>query len=203
MAGNDACRQHINPAAMRNAEHKAKGIRIGRELDKWGLQPVPESPETNGAAQLSLELRRTIAWINFCERQINALESERDFVWGITASESTSGSEAGTSDGKDVDKTTNATVERYESKINVWVERLDWNREHMLKITKQWLDAGFEAQRLNLERSQIEQLGRVLDLVVMGLGHNVGDSHVREVIRSALTVVDAEVVSEAQGGAIT
>jgi hypothetical protein len=159
-------------------------------MRRFAIEPVDDGPDMTGQAQLAVELRRTVAWIRFCEAQLQKLDSERDFVYGLVAIETSAASEDGTApDGTPVDKVSSNRTERYEAKVNVWVERLDWNRAHMLKITKQWIDAGYEAARLELEARTVSMFFETMNAVIATLGHDLDDPDVQAAIETTIVAI--------------
>jgi len=190
--GNRFCYVHIVPANRKRADERAKDARVIGELRRFAIDPLPDGVEMTGQAQLAIELRRTAAWIAFCEAQLQKLEHERDFVYGLVAVESSSKVSEGTGEkGQAIDGHEATTTERHEAKVNVWVERLDWNRTHMLKITKQWIDAGYEAARLELETRTVEMFFTTMNRAIAALGHDLDDPRVMDVINAAISGVAA------------
>lgn len=160
-------------------------------MQRYEIAPVPESDVTNGASQLQIELRRTMAWVAFCEAQIQKLETEREMIFGLAGTEFTESEESGTEDGEDKHTQSETRVTRYEAAYNGWVNLLNWNRGHLLQITKQWIAAGFTQQRLELERAQVGILAQVIDRLVIDLGHDATDPATGAIVRDAINAITA------------
>lgn len=170
---------------------KAADARAIERMRKLRIPPIAESDrEARPDNALAMELRRTVAWIRFCEDKITELSDDEALIFGITERRS----ERGTRDDADVDVST--LVES--AAINGWVERLDFNRKHLLAVTKQWIDAGFEERRLRVEERALDRLETAIDSIVADLGLNPRSADVRQTIRLRLAEVsdiqDAEVV---------
>lgn len=148
-----------------------------------------DDPEGRGDMALAAELRRTIAWIRYCEDQIEALggavPQADDVLADILASPALVSRE--TRRGLERDEATDLVIERLEVGVGVWEEKLRWNRQHLAGLTKQWIAAGFEARRLELAERTMDALERAIDGVLSDLGLNPRDATVRASIKRRLT----------------
>lgn len=166
---------------------------------QFRIEPVSEDdPEADIVEGAAMEYRRTLAWIRFCERQINALETDRELIFGLastsTSTEHTRESQTGTSAGEDTDvdveRTVTRTVERFDGKINEWVKILNWNREHLDRQISRWLQHGLDVRRLALEDTMVEGMADLIGYVVRELGRDPADPAVRAIIRDAFDHLD-------------
>lgn len=146
------------------------------------VQPIDADDwESNPINSLSMELRRTIGAIRYCEEKIAQLGAEHDLVWGVSKSE--------TSVGTVEDKITDSATETYEAKVNIYeVIRME-NREHLLKIHAIWINAKLDARKLEIEQRIIDRLDGVISSILIGLGHSTADAEVRKVVRESLLTV--------------
>jgi hypothetical protein len=191
LPGTAYCYPHTPPPNRKRAAEKATDIRIREEMLRFAIEPVEDSPEMTGQRQLSYELRRSVAWIRFCEAQLQKLPDERAFIYGVTSLETASESESGdTGEGKggsgkrDITKSRTRVVES--AAPHGWVVRLEWNRAQLTRLCKIWIDAGFEQARLELEIATVDRFFTAINTIVSGLGHDVDDPKVIEVITASI-----------------
>jgi hypothetical protein len=189
-SGSHLCWMHIPPPNRKRAKERATDIEVRQQMHRFAIEPVEDGPEMTGARQLSMELRRAVAWIRFCEAQLQKLPDERAFVYGLvsletgTDSEEGETGESGSRSERNITKTTNRIVEA--ARPNAWVELLNWNRVQMTRLVKIWIDAGFEAARLELEIATVDRFFAAINSIVAGLGHDPDDPKVIDVITSAI-----------------
>lgn len=163
------------------------------------IEPISrDDPEADLLEAIAVEHRRTIAWIRFAEAQINALETDRDLVWGVgstsASSEHSTESSTGTDAGEDRDVETVRTLqrhaERFDARISQWIEILNWNRRHLLDITTKMLAHGVDVRRLQLDTVLVDGLVGVIDFVLRELGRDPADPATRAIVRKAFDSVD-------------
>lgn len=181
------CRNHggmLPSIRQQNAIFKQDRVR-----EKLGILPIDRNdPEARGDIALAVEIRRTVAWIRYCERQIERLGGDvpeaddalADVLGGLglVSRETTEGIER--------DEQTDLTVRKYAAGVGVWEEKLRWNRAHLATLTKQWIAAGFEAKRLELAERTLDSLQAAIDGVVRDLGGNPRDPTIRAMILKRL-----------------
>lgn len=146
-----------------------------------------EDAEANGAFALMSEIRRTVARIRYCDIKINELaekDSGNALIWGKTRVEKTNGY-----DGKGA---ISVAVVTKESKLSPWVELQFRERQHLSRLSKMWIDAGFEQRKLDLQANTIDGLNRVIKSVVEGLGRSVNEQSVRELVTRSLAALVAD-----------
>lgn len=164
-------------------------------MQKRGIRAILESdPEGRGDVALEMEIRRTIGWIRFCEDRINELaddviETVSDEATDHDLADVLGGlglSEREVTSGEERDMSTNLVREKWSSGVNVWEEKLRWNRAHLATLTKQWIAAGFEQKRLEIMSRTLDVLETAINGIVRDLGHNPRDAEVRRFIRARL-----------------
>lgn len=191
LIGVQVCRMHggaLPKVAAKSAREKQR-----RELEllskSTGIRPIDKNdPEARGDVALAVEIRRTVAWIRFCEDQIEraggdvpqAPDALADVMSTLKLSkrETVSGYERG--------EAVSTKSEVWSAGIDVWEERLRWNRSHLTGLTKQWINAGFEARRLELASRTLDVLEKAIDGIVRDLGHNPRDIAVRQIVSNRL-----------------
>lgn len=195
MSGLTVCRTHggATPTAVAKSRKARETIRMER---RRSIAPVrADSDEARGDGALSMEIRRTVGWIHYCEDKIAELEGPRlaapppseagfedplaaGLSWGRTERETMTGVERG--------EPTEYAKEKWSAGVNVWEEKLRWNRAHLKDLTRQWIAAGFEAKRLEILQRTLDLFEKTLDGIVRDLGHNPRDAQVRRIIRDRL-----------------
>ncbi len=179
-----AYERHIE-RKQNEADNVALGVIVpvqNEALNAAGLIQHDDA-EANGAYALMMEIRRTVARIRYCDRKIEELALEdpsgNNLIWGTTKVENKDGFEKG-------ERVSLGTVTK-ESAISQWVLLQRFEREHLLKCSKMWIDAGFEQRKLDLQVQTIDGLNRVIKNVVEGLGRSVAEEQVRRLVQRALS----------------
>jgi hypothetical protein len=184
LVGVNVCRYH--GGTLPNVRRKSEIAKVQREFEKSELRAIKaDDPEARGDMALSMEIRRTVAWIRFCEDRIAELIGESPMSpegildadalsWGVTERQSVGASEFPGINTKEA------------AGVNVWEEKLRWNRAHLAALTKQWINAGFEARRLELASRTLDVLEKAIDSIVRDLGHNPRDAEIRRIVRDRL-----------------
>jgi hypothetical protein len=200
MSGLEVCRTHggATPAALA----KSRAAREATRMARRSIAPLDESdPEGRGDNALAYEIRRTVSWIRYCEAQIERLgqvrlreatpaelaqyaSEARDpladaLSGGVSEIEDTHGEERG--------ERTELHREKWTAGVNVWEEKLRWNRAHLKDLTRQWINAGFEQKRLEILERTVDLFERTLDGILRDLGHNPHDAEVRRILRDRLS----------------
>jgi hypothetical protein len=183
------CKNH--GGSLPSVKAKSAQFREARDMEKRGIGPVSEEdPEGRGDVALATEIRRTIGWIRYCEDQINALGgpeprgaaddplAERLGGLQLVSDEHATGEERG--------EDTDLRTKKWSAGVNVWEEKLRWNRAHLATLTRQWIAAGFEARRLEIQTRTLDILERTIDGILSDLGHNPRDPDTRAVVRHRL-----------------
>lgn len=191
LVGTTVCRTHggslpsVRDRSRIAREERERG-NLERRLNLRGIDP--DDPEARGDVALAAEIRRTVAWIRYCEDQILALGGDvpdaPDALADVLGSVGLVSRE--TRSGMERDEATDLTIERFEAGVGVWEEKLRWNRSHLAGLTKQWIAAGFEARRLELAERTLDALERAIDGVLGDLGLNPRDPDVRATIKRRL-----------------
>lgn len=171
---------------------RSEVVRVNRLIERTDVAPIPENdPESAGHTALSMEIRRTVGWIRFCEDRIadllldGAPLAEDDLLdtdalsWGVVSRESIGATEFP------------GVNTREAAGVNVWEEKLRWNRDHLSKLTKQWINAGLDAKRLELRSRTLDVLESAIDAIVRDLGHNPGEASTRAIIATRLRAAAA------------
>lgn len=189
MVGINVC--HYHGGSLPALRQKSEVAKQEREQIRRGVAAIgKEHPEARGDTALEAELRRTVGWIHYCEDRIadmggpepvDGRESDLANVLGglqLVSRETVSGEERG--------EPTNTVSEKYASGINVWEEKMRWNRAHLAGLTKQWIAAGFEAKRLELAERTLNVLEKAIDGIIRDLGLNPRDPETRRIIKTRL-----------------
>lgn len=184
--GQKFCTNHLKMFAMRNLSKVRQVEEVERKefrpnsaaiLVKAGLISN-EDAEANGAFALMMEIRRTVARIRFCDVKINELEDD-EMVWGTTRVQDEEGyREKGPISVHTVTK---------ESAVSQWVLLQRWERTHLAKLSKMWIDAGFEQKRLDLQARTVEGLNTAIREIITGLGRDPYEVGVKKVVSRALS----------------
>ena len=183
LVGRKVCKSH--GGSLPTEKRKSEMAKIERAE---AIRPLKrDDPRVRGDSALAEELARTLAWIDFCEDRLNELGAavtyDDEMAPGLSAVlaglQLVSRERIGAGEWPGTNETEMVTV-------NVWEEKLRWNRAHLTVLTKQWLAAGFEARRLEMARSTTERIVAAIDGVVRDLGLNPGDPAVRRIIRDRL-----------------
>jgi hypothetical protein len=74
---------------------------------------------------------------------------------------------------------------------SVWVELYQHERKHLTDVAKTCIAAGIAERQVQLAESQGKLLAEVVRQIVTGLGHDLQDERVREVVVPALQLVRA------------
>jgi hypothetical protein len=189
VVGARVCRMHGGAAPQVLEKRSIELAR--REMALLRIDPIDEDDaEARGDVALTMEIRRTVAWIRFCTDRISELDSAERLIYGQSgdSTKSTTSRKTGV-DGEDpVDVTEEATETAVANAadINGWVELLNWNRRHLASLSAIWIKAGFEAKRLEMETGAVERFDGALVSVVMALGHDPHDPSVRAAISGVL-----------------
>lgn len=191
LPGIGQCRYH-GGTLPQNAEI-ARNTRLDDAVRRARVPLIDANDEeATGDGAIAGEIRRTVAWIRYCERMIDDLESDSDVIWGMSERETK------VSTGKPVVTRQNGKIEssddsyeitRYGASINGWVARLEWNRQQLLRVSKIWIDAGFDAKRIEIEQHYVEMLDRAIVMAMVSMGHSASDPAVRKAIYDALMAV--------------
>lgn len=185
LIGITLCRIHHRGTTQRKEATAVAKVR--GTMATYAILPVGESdPEARGDQALGVEIRRTVAWIRFCEHQIQLLQSADEMIYGLVSETEEESSESGVRDDKDVAIAARKRIRAQAAQLNGWVDRLEWNRKHLANLTKQWISAGFEAKRLELETIAFERIDAMLTEVVRQLGHDPNDPNVRQLVAQSL-----------------
>jgi hypothetical protein len=193
LAGTGVCRNHGGSLPSVRAKSEVfKAQRVTREHAPAAIDA--DDPEGRGDLALGMEIRRTIGWIRYCEDRIAELGATRaahsaqaaadedvaDALGGLQLAEQET--QHGTERGEE----TSLSREKWSSGVNVWEEKLRWNRHHLAALTKQWINAGFEAKRLEIQGRTLDVLEKAIDGIVRDLGRNPRDAEVRAIVRRRL-----------------
>lgn len=181
--GYDECRPHVGVAPTQLAY--AKRVRVVEQMRKLRIPMIGNDDEEirDAAALLRAEIRRTVGWIRFCEDKITALDDDDALVWGKVSEEA--------EDGVREDKAVAISKVTYGAGANTWLAKLEWNREHLAKLTKMWIDAGFEEARLKLETRALDEFTAAIDAIVADLGFDPNSADVRASVHARLVAVAA------------
>lgn len=168
------------------------------------IRPIAaDDPEARGDVALAVEIRRTVAWIRYCEAQIERRGGELPPDTGVDSIDSAVASDTALAayfeelrltsreitTGQERGELTDLLHERYAAGIDTWEEKLRWNRSHLANLTRQWIAAGFEAKRLEMLGRTIDRLQAAIDSMLRDLGHNPHDADVRAIV--ARRIADA------------
>lgn len=165
------CRAH--GGATPNASKKAEKARAVTKMQRFVKPLAANDPEANPITAFETEFRRTLGRIRWYDDELAALDTEA-LVWGKTKSEQIGAGEF---------VGTNVT---HEAKANAIHELQFRERQHLLAMEKIWLSAKFEQSKLDMQRSYVLQLDKVLTGVLETLGHKTDDPDVRQVVRDQL-----------------
>lgn len=197
MPGVRVCNTPSHGASLPSVRNKSQMARLERQYEASGspIAPIPaDDPEARGDVALATNIRRCVAWIRFCEAQIEALAGHRvESEWSpeadtaladvlgdlrLISREESAGTERG--------EQTSLTVEKYGAGIDVWEERLRWYMSTLERLTKQWINAGFEAKRLDMQSRVLDRLERAVDGIVRDLGANPRAPQTRAIIATRI-----------------
>jgi hypothetical protein len=193
LAGVTVCKYH--GGTLPSVRAKSEVFKAQRETEKHAPRAIShDDPEGRGDLALGMEIRRTVGWIRYCEAQIALLGAPRagesaqeaadedvsDVLGGLQLAEQET--QHGTERGEE----TALSREKWTSGVNVWEEKLRWNRHHLAALTKQWINAGFEAKRLEIQGRTLDVLEKAIDGIVRDLGRNPRDAEVRAIVRKRL-----------------
>lgn len=200
LVGYDFCRMH--GGSLPRVKQKNEILKAARDS---AIRPIDANdPESRGDFALANELRRTIAWIRFCEANLAALgaspepDADTDDALadvlgglGIVSRRAVSGMERG--------EETDLVETNYAAGVSVWEEKLRWNRAHLATLTKQWIAAGFEARRLELAERTVNAFEKAQEGILRDLGIDTRNADVRAVIQRRLSEVagSSEIVDSA------
>lgn len=160
---------------------KSQRAKVRGALDKFVKPISADDKEADPIVAFEVEFRRTVARIRYFDEQIAKLEDANALVWGMTSQERKDGFEKG-----DV-VTTTTTV--HEAKMNGYVEAQWQERRHLKDLTKIWIGAKLDERRLNIMESTVLMLNDAITAIVRGLGKDVNDPEVRQVVRAALVAL--------------
>lgn len=189
--GYDKCLAHLHGRAKGKARINEKQtkvlalVRANGPLARFVTPISEDDPEADFAYSLVMEQRRTIAAIRYYDEVLAALQPD-ELLFGMTktvGSESVERIDASEFPGTNI-KTMNSTEN--EAKIHAAEDARRWERKHLHEQHKLWIAAKLDVKRLELEQRQIEQLDTVISAIVTGLGRDVGDPDVRNVVRMSL-----------------
>lgn len=194
LTGVTVCRSHGGTLpSIRAKSQKAREEREREDLEaRINLRGIsPDDPEARGDVALAAEIRRTVAWIRYCEDQIEALGGDvpqaPDALADVLGSVGLVSRE--TRSGMERDESTDMVIERFEAGVGVWEEKLRWNRNHLASLTKQWIAAGFEARRLELAERTLDELEHAINGVLTDAGLNPRDPELRASIKKRIIEV--------------
>jgi hypothetical protein len=71
--------------------------------------------------------------------------------------------------------------------VNVWVKLYQEWHDRLVRVAKVAIDAGVAERQVRLAEEQAQQLAQVIRAILIDLGHDLADEHVREVVRLRLT----------------
>jgi hypothetical protein len=195
LIGTEVCRKH--GGSLPSVKAKSEIVKRSRE---FGIAPIDaDDPESRGDIALAVEIRRTVAWIRYCEARIEAAGGAvpsdaaaeaalADILGGLQLISHT------TVSGVERGDETSLETSVYGHGINVWEEKLRWNRAHLATLTKQWIAAGFEARRLELQERTINAFEKAQHGILSDLGLDFRNPEVRAVVKKRI----AEAAGEAE-----
>jgi hypothetical protein len=166
------------------AEDREAAAQAQRAAATYGL---PRQVEPHDA--LLEELHRTaghVAWLGVLIAELEHEDSIHPRAGGDVESDEDRSS-SGLSGLKQYHRDKNMLWE----KPSVWVELYQHERTHLAKVAKTCIDAGIAERQVQLAESQGRLLADVVRQIVTGLGHDLQDERVREVVVPALQLVRA------------
>jgi hypothetical protein len=138
------------------------------ELKKFGVKVVVDPAE-----ELLDLIAHTAGYVRFLRTRVELIHDEEDMVWGKSR-EKTGGEDFGTT---------------YEAKPNVWIQMLDhWSEKHA-KLLVDALKLNLDERRVRVAEAQGNALIKVLDGVLLELGHNPTDTGTAEIVARHLRLV--------------
>jgi len=183
MAGLAVC--YLHGGATKRAMEKSERARALTAMQRFAVPVALDDPEVvNPLLALETEFRRTLGRIRWYDEQLARLSSENDLIWGKTEEKHVTATEyAG------VDTT-------YAARSNILLD-LQWKeRQHLLAMEKLWVQARLDERRLSVMKSQVAALDKALVGILTGLGLDVHDPDVRQVVREALLALPTAVPFE-------
>lgn len=175
-AGLTVCGKH--GGEFPNAKNKHRIAKMGQGLSKLVTPIEGDDWEADPVNSLEMEFRRTVGRIRYYDEKLSELQNEEDLIWGKTKEEIKDGFEKG-----DV---TEYKLTAYEARVNMLhVLQMD-ERKHLTDLHKLWIGAKLDERRLAIAEQTVFMLNDAITSIVRGLGKDVNDPEVRQVVRQAL-----------------
>lgn len=165
--GTEVCRFH--GAGGPNSE---RGLRrkYQRQAQTYG-EPVDIDPHN----ALLEEVRRTAGHVEWLGMVVSDLEQEQ-LTRGHT---------------KTIQMPDGGRRVEAETAINVWIKLYQQERDRLVRVSKQAIDANIEEKLVKIEEHKAQTLASVVRNIVEDLGHNMADENVRDTVRARLVEANA------------
>jgi hypothetical protein len=167
--GATICHYHggASPLVRAKAAEQLVRQKAEDELHRFGI-----AVKVDPAEELLDLIAHTAGYVRYLRTRVDALMAE-DQNWGISRMKE---------GGEDYGPT-------YEAKPNVWIQMLDhWTEKHA-RLLVEALKLKLDERRVKLAEAQGNALIRVLDGVLLELGHNPTDVHTAEIVAKHLRLV--------------
>jgi hypothetical protein len=172
------CRRPALPGSIWCRTHGGKaGLDVSnrsKTLTRMQRFAAPYEGHLDPMSAFETEFRRTLGRIAWYDDQLARLKKPKDVIWGKTKHEvKTGGEDAGT------------TV-THEARVNGFLELQNWERKHLLEMSKVWISAGLEQRKLDLMRDYVDTAYKAVLKALDLLGLDPGAPEVQEALQTAL-----------------
>ncbi len=140
------------------------------DADDWEANPINS---------FEMEFRRTVARIRYYDEKLMQLETEKDLIFGVTKTEHKNEYAAVLED-------KSYRLETQEARINGFLDLQMKERIHLTDLHKLWISAKLDDRRLAIQEKTVFMLNDAITSIVRGLGKDIHDPDVRQLVRTAL-----------------
>ncbi len=171
MFGITVCRMH--GGQLPTVKAKSERAKVIAEMQRF-VKPIAENdPEAYPIYAFEVEYRRTIARIRYYDEKLAELEPEA-LGWGKTKEEDRNAAEF-----PGIDTT-------YEAAANMY-HKLQWEeRQHLVRMTKIYINAKLDEKKLQLLERQVLAFDGAITRLLARLGHDTTSPEIRNVVREEM-----------------